>query len=105
MDTTYRFRFLLYLAAFTLAMSLCFVYAEPLPSPNPLLFQVAPQHAGFLASSAQEPVFDPAALSAAAPVIPPQALQQLESHARRGFFHRSKHAAVRLAPANGQNES
>src|ERR1700755_331566 len=29
MDTTYRFRFLIYLAAFMLLMSVCFVYAEP----------------------------------------------------------------------------
>ena len=50
MDTTYRFRFLIYLAAFMLAMSLCFVYAEPLPAQNHLLFQTTPQHAGFLAT-------------------------------------------------------
>lgn len=95
MDTTYRFRFLIYVAAFMLVMSLCFVYAEPLPSRNPLLFQVAPQHAGFLAPSAQQPAFDPSALRAAAPVVSPLALEQLEgtSHNHRGFFHRAKHAA------------
>jgi hypothetical protein len=103
MDTTYRFRFLIYLAAFMLAMSLCFVYAEPLPSQNHLLFQTAPQHAGFLAPLAQEPTFDPAALSAAAPVISPRLLQQLHAHHR--FFHRAKHALVRPVAANGQNES
>lgn len=102
METTYRFRFLIYVAAFMLVMSLCFVYAEPLPSQNHLLFQVSPQRSGFLAPSAQEPAFDPAALHAAAPTVSPQALQQLEDalHTHRGFFHRSKHAAaVRPAPA------
>src|SRR6202000_965806 len=103
METTYRFRFLIYLAAFMLAMSLCFVYAEPLPSQNPLFFQTAPQHTGFLAPLAQEPTFDPAALSAAAPVVSPRVLEQLPGH--HGFFHRAKHAVVRPAPANGQNES
>lgn len=94
MDSTYRFRFLIYLAAFMLVMSLCFVYAEPLPSHNPLLFQqVSPQHSGFLADSPREPSFDPDALRAAVPVVLPQALQQVESissHTRRGFFHRSR---------------
>jgi hypothetical protein len=103
MDTTYRLRFLIYLAAFMLAMSLCFVYAEPLPSQNHLLFQTSPQHAGFLAPVAQEPTFDPAALYAAVPVISPEALQQLHGH--RGFFHRAKHAVTRSAPANSQSES
>jgi hypothetical protein len=107
METTYRFRFLIYVAAFMLVMSLCFVYAEPLPSQNHLLFQVSPQHSGFLAPSAQEPIFDPAALHAAAPVVSPQALQQLEdaSHAHRGFLHRARHAAVHPVPANAQSES
>jgi hypothetical protein len=108
METTYRFRFLIYVAAFMLVMSLCFVYAEPLPSQNHLLFQVAPQHAGFLAPSAQEPAFDPSALRAAAPMVSPQALQQLEdaSHGHRGLFHRAKHAAARPLPAaNVQSES
>jgi hypothetical protein len=93
MDTTYRFRFLIYLAAFMLAMSLCFVYAEPLPAQNHLLFQTAPQHAGFLAPLAQEPTFDPAVLSAAAPVVSRRILEQLPGH--RGFFHRARHAQVR----------
>ena len=107
MDTTYRFRFLIYVAAFMLAMSLCFVYAEPLPSRNPLLFQVSPQHAGFLARSAQQPAFDPAALRAAAPVVSPEALKQLEdaSHGRHGFFHRAKHAALPLPAADAKSES
>jgi hypothetical protein len=107
METTYRFRFLIYVAAFMLVMSLCFVYAEPLPSHSHLLFQVSPQHCGFLAPSEQEPAFDPAALHAAAPMVSPQALQQLESatHARGGFLHRAKHAAARPLPANAQNES
>jgi hypothetical protein len=108
MEMTYRFRFLIYVAAFVLVMSLCFVYAEPLPSHNHLLFQVTPQHAGFLPPSAQEPAFDPAALSAAAPVISPQALQQLEDASRghRGFLHRAKHAAAYpVVPANGVSES
>ena len=105
MDTTYRFRLLIYLAAFMLAMSVCFVYAEPVPSQSHLLFQVAPQHAGFLASSTGEPSFDPAALlTSIAPVISPVVLQQLQdtSH-HRSFLHRAKHANVRSAPV--QNES
>ncbi len=107
MDMTYRFRFLIYVAAFMLVMSLCFVYAEPLPSQNHLLFQVAPQHAGFLAPSAQEPAFDPSALRAAAPMVSPQALQQLEDASRghRGFLHRAKHPVTHPVPANVQSES
>jgi hypothetical protein len=107
MDMTYRFRFLIYLAAFMLVMSLCFVYAEPVPSHNPLLFQVAPQHTGFLAASHSEPSFDPAALRAAAPVIPPSMVQQLSerSHARHGLFHRSRQNFARPVPAGVQSES
>jgi hypothetical protein len=98
METTYRFRFLIYLAAFMLVMSVCFVYAEPLhshPSPSHLLFQVAPQHGSFLATSANEPTFDPAALRiGAAPVISPVVLQQLEDASRphHRFLHRAKRA-------------
>ena len=103
MDKTYRFRFLIYLAAFMLAMSLCFVYAEPLPSQNHLLFQTAPQHAGFLAPLAQEPTFDPAALSAAAPVVSRRILEQLPGH--HGFFHRARHAQVHAVPAISQSQS
>jgi hypothetical protein len=107
MDKTYRFRFLIYVAAFMLVMSLCFVYAEPLPSQNHLLFQVAPQHAGFLARSTQEPAFDPSALRAAAPMVSPQALQQLEDASRghRGFLHRAKHPITHSVSANVQSES
>jgi hypothetical protein len=107
MDMTYRFRFLIYVAAFMLVMSLCFVYAEPLPSQDHLLFQVAPQHAGFLAGSTQEPAFDPSALRAAAPMVSPQALQQLEDASRghRGFLHRAKHPITHSVSANVQSES
>ncbi|HEY3990189.1 MAG TPA: hypothetical protein VGM02_12885 [Acidobacteriaceae bacterium] len=107
MDTTYRLRFLLYLAAFMLVMSACFVYAEPLPAENHLLFQIAPQHAGFLASSSNEPVFDPAALRATAPAVSPQLIEQLEgaAHAHRGFLHRSRRAIARPVPANAQSQS
>jgi hypothetical protein len=111
METTYRFRFLIYLAAFMLVMSVCFVYAEPLPSQTSsshLLFQVAPQHGSFLATSADEPTFDPAALRiATAPVISPVVLQQLEdaSHPHHRFLHRAKRAGVRLAPAAVHSES
>jgi hypothetical protein len=107
MEMTYRFRFLIYLAAFMLVMSLCFVYAEPAPSQNHLLFQVAPQHAGFLASSPAEPRFDPAALRATIPVISPAMLQQLgqRSHARDGFFHRSRQNFAPPMPAGMQSES
>jgi hypothetical protein len=110
METTYRFRFLIYLAAFMLVMSVCFVYAEPIPSqqtPSHLLFQVAPQHGSFLAISADEPTFDPADLRIAAPVISPVVLQQLEdaSRAHHRFLHRAKRAGVRPAPAAVQSES
>jgi hypothetical protein len=111
METTYRFRFLIYLAAFMLVMSVCFVYAEPVPSqpsPSHLLFQVAPQHGSFLATSADEPTFDPAALRiAAAPVISPVALRLLEDASRphRWFLHRAKRAGVRPAPAALPSES
>jgi hypothetical protein len=112
MDTTYRFRFLIYLAAFMLFLSVCFVYAEPLPShqssPSHLIFQVAPQHAGFLAFSANEPTFDPAALrTAAVPVVSLQMMQQLEdaTHRHHGFLQRARHTVVHPAPAIVQNFS
>jgi hypothetical protein len=107
METTYRFRFLIYVAAFMLVMSLCFVYAEPLPPKNHLLFQVAPQHAGFLAPSALGPAFDPAALRAAAPTVSPQTLQRLQDASRghRGFLHRVKHPVTHPVPANAQSEA
>jgi hypothetical protein len=111
METTYRFRFLIYLAAFMLVMSVCFVYAEPLrsqqPSPSPPLFQVAPQHAGFLVASPDEPIFDSAALRIATPVISPVVLQQLEDASRphHRFLHHAKHARMRIAPAAVRSES
>jgi hypothetical protein len=97
METTYRFRFLIYLAAFMLVMSVCFVYAEPLPSQNHLLFQVAPQHAAFLAPSSEAPTFDPDALRAATPVISTQVLERVEaaSHPHHWLFHRSRHTVIR----------
>ncbi len=111
METTYRFRFLIYLAAFMLVMSVCFVYAEPVPSqptPSHLLFQVAPQHDSFLAASVDEPTFDPAALRiASAPVISPVMLQQVEDASRphRRFLHYGKRAGIRPAPAAVQSDS
>lgn len=97
MDTTYRFRFLIYLAAFMLLLSVCFVYAEPLPSQNHLLFQVAPQHSRFLPSSLENPTFDPYALRAALPQVTPPVLERVEaeSHPHRGFFHRSRRPVIR----------
>ena len=107
MDTTYRFRFLIYLAAIMLVMSVCFVYAEPVPSPSHLRFQTAPQHAGFLAASTAEPTFDPAALrTSIAPMASPVVLQQLQdaSHPHHRF-QRAKHTVVRATPAAVQSES
>jgi hypothetical protein len=100
MDATYRFRFLIYLAAVMLFMSLCFVYAEPLPSHNPLLFQVTPQHSGFLSSLPQQPSFDPAALRAASPDVSPAVMHQLQNtfHVRRSPFRRSRRTAPPLFP-------
>ena len=97
METTYRFRFLIYLAAFMLVMSVCFVYAEPLPSQNHLLFQLAPQHAAFLAPSTGVPTFDPEALRASIPVATPQVIERVEaaSHPHHWLFHRSRHTAIR----------
>ena len=108
MDTTYRFRFLIYLAAIMLVMSVCFVYAEPVPSQAPLLFQTTPQHAGFLAASTAEPTFDPADLrTSIAPMASPVVLQQLQdaSHPHHWFLHHAKHAVVRSASAAVQNAS
>ena len=101
MDATYRFRFLIYLAAFMLVMSLCFVYAEPLPSRSPLLFHVTPQHSAFLSTDAQEPSFDPAALRAAVPVVAPQVLEQLENttRVRHGLFRRTPRTVSTRFPA------
>jgi hypothetical protein len=107
-DMTYRFRFLIYLAAFMLLMSVCFVYAEPLPSGNHLLFQSAPQHAGFLSSATSEPSFDPAALrSATTPMVSPALLQELEvaAHPHHGLLHRSRHTRQTVVPANTQSET
>ena len=97
MDTTYRFRFLIYLAAFMLLMSVCFVYAEPVPTANPLLFQITPQRAGFLAPSSEAPTFDPDALRAAVPEISPQVLERVETSARprHGLFHRARRTVIR----------
>jgi hypothetical protein len=112
MDTTYRLRFLIYLAAFMLIMSVCFVYAETVPSRQPLqsqlLFQIAPQHAGFLAPLTGEPDFDPDALrTSVSPLVSPVVLQQLQDarHSRRWILHRAKHTLVSTAPAAVQNES
>lgn len=112
MDTTYRLRFLIYLAAFMLMMSVCFVYAEAVPSRQPLqshlLFQVAPQHAGFLAPLTGEPAFDPDALrTSVSPLVSPVVLQQMQdaSRSHRWFLHRAKHTLVRTPPAALQNES
>lgn len=101
METTYRFRFLIYLAAFMLLMSVCFVYAEPVPE-NHLLFQVAPQHAAFLAPSAGSPTFDRDALRAASLVVSPQELGRLEtaSHPHHGLFHRTRHTAIQPLLSN-----
>jgi hypothetical protein len=112
MDTTYRFRFLIYLAAFMLFLSVCFVYAEPLPShqssPAHLLLQVAPQHVGFLAPSPNQPTFDPAALrTAAGPVVSRQMMQQLDDATQRHhrFLHRASRTVAHPAPSNVQSQS
>ena len=108
MDSTNRFRFLIYLAAIMLVMSVCLVSAEPVPSPSHLLFQTAPQHAGFLATSADEPTFDPDALrTSIAPMVSPVVLQQLQdaSHPHHRFLHHGKRAVVRSAPVAIQNAS
>jgi hypothetical protein len=111
MDTTYRLRFLIYLAAFMLMMSVCFVYAETVPyqpSQSHLLFQIAPQHAGFLAPLTGEPAFDPNALrTSVSPLVSPVVLQQLQdaSRSHHRFLHRAKHTLVRTAPAALQSES
>lgn len=100
METTYRFRFLIYLAAFMLLMSVCFVYAEPVPE-NHLLFQVAPQHAAFLAPSAESATFDRSALRAASPVVSPQVVGRLETPSHpHGLFHRTWHTAIRPLLSN-----
>ena len=108
MDQTYRFRFLLYLAAFMLVMSVCLVYAEPVTPSGHLLFQVAPQHSGFMAESAVQPSFDSAALrTAISPTVTPQTLQQLDRALRpsHSLLHRTRRAPLRLAPAFDRNES
>jgi hypothetical protein len=112
MDTTYRLRFLIYLAAFMLIMSVCFVYAEPVPSHQPsqshLLIRIAPQHAGFLGPLTGDPAFDPDALrTSISPLVSPVVLQQLHdgSHPHHWFLHRAKHTVISVAPAAIQNES
>jgi hypothetical protein len=110
MDSTYRFRFLIYLAAFMLIMSVCFVYAEPIPSASgsPLLFQTTPQSSAFLAPISAQPSFDPAALRASTvPTVSPVTLQQIEDAARtrHHLFHRARPTAPRLQPVNAPSES
>lgn len=111
MDLTYRFRYLLYFAAFMLVMSVCFAYGEPVsgsPAESHLLFQIAPQHAGFLASASSEPTFDPAALrTATAPSVSPETLQKLvdAAHGHHGLLRRTRHVPLRLASPFDQNES
>jgi hypothetical protein len=112
MDITYRLRFLIYFAAFMLVMSLCFVYAEPVPthsfSPSHLLLQACPQHAGFLVPTSSEPAFDPAALRATLPpTVSPAMMEQLEISAqpRHGLFHRSRHTAPSITPGRTAGDS
>ncbi len=110
METTYRrFRLLIYFAAFMLVMSLCFVYAEPVPhAATPLLFATSPQHASFLASSTAEPSFDPAALrNTLTPGVSPALLDQLEqaAHPHHGLFHRSHRSVPHFSPATPGTES
>jgi hypothetical protein len=112
MDNTYRLRFLIYIAAFMLVMSICFVYAEPVSTTSPstphLLFQTCPHDAGFLAPSNAEPVFDPAALQATLPpTVSPAVLERLEvvAHPHHGLFHRSRHTVPLLAPVRPASES
>jgi hypothetical protein len=111
MDNTYRLRFLIYLAAFMLVMSLCFVYAEPVTTHSSaphLLLQTFPQHAGFLPSSSAQPSFDPDALRATLPpTISPAVMEQLELAAprRHGLLHRSPHAPAYVAPVSPAAES
>jgi hypothetical protein len=107
MELTYRFRYLLYFVAFVLVMSVCFVYAEPLPQSH-LLLQGSPQHASFLAQAAAEPSFDPAALhTAVTPVVSPQLLQQLitEARTRHSVPHRGRPLALHFATLPGGNAS
>ena len=101
MDATYRFRFLIYLAAFMLVMSLCFVYAEPLPSHNPLLFHVTPQRSGFLPDSTRQPSFDADALRATVPVVSADTIQRLESATRshRNFLRKGRRVNAPVFPA------
>lgn len=102
MDRTYRFRFLIYFAAFMLFMSLCFVYAEPLPSSAGSM-RTSFLNAGDGAALSQTPVFDAAALrTASAPIVPQAALEDLQNavHHRHGhgFFHHVRPTAMRAAP-------
>jgi hypothetical protein len=107
MDATYRFRFLIYLAAFMLVMSLCFVYAEPLPSQNPLLFQISPQHADFLAPLQNGPTFDPAALRATTPILTPGLIRWVEQKkpSHHGLFHRSRQTLPQSSTTGISSES
>jgi hypothetical protein len=106
MDATYRFRFLIYLAAFMLVMSLCFAYAEPAPVRNPFLFQLSPQHSGFLPPLPAEPNFDPSVLRATTPVISPLMLENLDkNHVRHRFFHRTRKSSPGFVLVNVPDES
>jgi hypothetical protein len=106
METTHRFRLLIYLAAFMLAMSLCFAYAEPLPSANPLLFQVTPQHSGFLGPLQSEPTLDATSLRAASPVVSSWMLEQFEpKKARHGLFHHERRSFPGFVLVNVPDEA
>jgi hypothetical protein len=106
MDLTYRFRYLLYFIAFMFVMSVCFVYAKPVPEPH-LLLHDASQHSGFLQTAIPAPSFDPAALrTAITPAVTPQTLEDVltQAHSRHLLPHRHP-LPLRMSPAPESNES
>jgi hypothetical protein len=117
-----RLRVLFVFGAFVLCASVCFIYAEDLPSappvisaaapdcdvPSPahhLLLWAGPQHASFLAPAADVRIVEPPAPKA--PVATAAVLTELESaaHRRHHLFGRARARSHAAQPAPSMNES
>jgi hypothetical protein len=104
MDNTYRFRFLFYLAAFVLILSICFAYAEPSPARALPGGRILGQES----SPMEGPSFDPGALRVTTtPVVPNVLVLRMDGRTaapvrggRLRLFHRRPRAQeqIRILP-------
>ena len=117
-----RLRVLFVFGAFVLCASVCFIYAEDLPSASPevsaaatgcavpspgshLLLWAAPQHASFLPPSVYGRIIEPPAPKA--PVATTAVLTEVESaaHRRHHLFGRARTRSHATQPVPSANES